>query len=50
VPAASLGDGSQVTGEAPDPATQSQDEIVRELVARGLVPAATLDDGTEITG
>jgi hypothetical protein len=26
----------------------SRDDIVRDLVARGLVPAATLDDGSEV--
>jgi hypothetical protein len=30
-------------------APRSRDDIVRDLVARGLVPAATLDDGTQIT-
>ena len=30
-------------------APRSRDDIVRDLVVRGLVPAATLDDGTQIT-
>jgi hypothetical protein len=29
---------------------RSRDDVVRDLVARGLVPAATLDDGTQIAG
>jgi hypothetical protein len=28
---------------------RSRDDVVRDLVERGLVPAATLDDGTQIT-
>ena len=28
---------------------RTRDDIVRDLVARGVVPAATLDDGTQIT-
>jgi ferric-dicitrate binding protein FerR (iron transport regulator) len=32
------------------PVPQSQDDTVRELVERGLVPAASLSDGTQITG
>jgi ferric-dicitrate binding protein FerR (iron transport regulator) len=32
------------------PVPRSQDDTVRELVERGLVPAATLSDGTQITG
>ena len=38
---------------SPDPACDrhaTHDDIVRDLVARGLVPGATLDDGTQITG
>ena len=31
------------------PGTATRDDIVRDLVARGVVPAATLDDGTQIT-
>ena len=31
-------------------APRSRDDVVRDLVERGLVPAATLDDGTQITG
>ena len=31
-----------------DPAPRTQDEVVRDLVSRGLVPAATLDDGSQI--
>ena len=31
------------------PASRSRDDVVRDLVARGIVPAATLDDGTQIT-
>ena len=33
-----------------EPAPRTRDDIVRDLVARGVVPAATLDDGTQITG
>src|SRR4051794_36835015 len=33
------------TGE---PASRSRDDVVRDLVARGIVPAATLDDGSQI--
>ncbi len=29
-------------------APSSRDEVVRDLVERGLIPAATLDDGTQI--
>lgn len=29
---------------------RTRDDILRDLVARGVVPAATLDDGTLITG
>ena len=29
--------------------SRSRDDVVRDLVERGLVPAATLDDGTQIT-
>ena len=29
--------------------SRSTDDIVRDLVNRGLVPAATLNDGTQIT-
>jgi len=32
-----------------EPAPRTRDDIVRDLVARGVVPAATLDDGTQIT-
>ena len=47
MPAASLGDdGSQIVGR--QLATPSQDEIVRDLVERRLVPAASLDDGSRI--
>ncbi len=31
-------------------ASRTRDDVVRDLVDRGLVPAATLDDGTQITG
>jgi hypothetical protein len=30
-------------------ASRSRDDVVRDLVIRGIVPAATLDDGTQIT-
>ena len=30
-----------------EPASRSRNDIVRDLVARGVVPAATLDDGTQ---
>ena len=30
-------------------ASRSRDDVVRDLVTRGIVPAATLDDGTQIT-
>ena len=33
-----------------EPAPRTRDDIVRDLVERGVVPAATLDDGTQITG
>jgi hypothetical protein len=49
VPAATLDDGTVITGPGLQP-TRTHDDIVRDLVARGLVPAATLDDGTQITG
>ena len=49
VPAATLGDGSHITGTPLDATSQSHDEFVRDLVARGLVPAATLEDGSQIT-
>jgi hypothetical protein len=32
------------------PVERSQDDNVRDLVERGLVPAASLSDGTEISG
>ena len=50
VPAATLDDGTQITGPGFEPAPRTRDDIVRDLVARGVVPAATLDDGTQITG
>jgi hypothetical protein len=50
VPAASLDDGTQISGPALAPAPRTGDEIVRDLVARGVVPAASLDDGSQITG
>src|SRR6478609_6201446 len=31
------------------PVSRSRDDVVRDLVARGIVPAATLDDGSQIT-
>ena len=31
------------------PASRSRDDVVRDLVNRGIVPAATLDDGTQIS-
>ena len=49
VPAATLDDGTQITGPGFEPAPRTRDDIVRDLVARGVVPAATLDDGTQIT-
>ena len=50
VPAATLDDGTQITGPGFEPAPRTRDDVVRDLVARGVVPAATLDDGTQITG
>src|SRR5215218_459871 len=32
------------------PAHRSSDELVSDLVDRGLVPAASLDDGSQISG
>ena len=49
VPAATLDNGTEITGAGFDPARRSRDEVVRDLVARGVIPAATLDDGTQIT-
>ena len=49
VPAATLDDGTQITGPGFGPTPRTRDEIIRDLVARGVVPAATLDDGSQIT-
>jgi len=46
VPAAALDDGTQI---ATNTRPRSRDDIVRQLVAQGLVPAAALDDGTQIS-
>ena len=40
--------GPTRSDQTPEPARHTDDEIVRDLVARGVVPAATLDDGTQI--
>ena len=40
--------GSTQSDQTPVQAPRTQDEVVRDLVARGLVPAATVD-GTQIT-
>ena len=40
--------GPTSSDQTPEPAPRTHDEIVRDLVVRGLVPAATLDDGTQI--
>src|SRR5262245_1792597 len=50
VPAATLDDGSQVTGSRLASGPRSMDAVVRDQVARGLVPAASLDDGSQVTG
>ena len=41
--------GPTRSDQTPEPAPRTRDDIVRDLVARGVVPAATLDDGTHIT-
>jgi hypothetical protein len=41
--------GPTRSDQTPESASRTRDEIVRDLVARGVVPAATLDDGTQIT-
>jgi hypothetical protein len=48
--AAAQTDGPAPADELQQTRPQSRDEIVRDLVARGVVPAASLDDGTEIRG
>jgi len=48
VPAATLDDGTHITGPGLQP-TRTRDDVVRDLVERGLVPSASLDDGTQIT-
>ena len=47
VPAATLGDGSHITGTPLDATSQSHDEFVRDLVARGA--RARRDPGRRIT-
>ena len=42
--------GPTRSDQTPEPAPRTRDDIVRDLVDRGVVPAATLDDGTQITG
>jgi hypothetical protein len=41
--------GPTRSDQTPETAPRTRDDIVRDLVERGLVPAATLDDGTQIT-
>ena len=41
--------GPTQSDKTPVQAPRTRDDIVRDLVARGLVPAETLDDGTHIT-
>jgi len=41
--------GSTRSDQTPEPTPRSRDDIVRDLVGRGVVPAAALDDGTDIT-
>ena len=41
--------GPTRSDQTPEPAPLTRDDIVRDLVDRGVVPAATLDDGTQIT-
>jgi hypothetical protein len=48
--AAAQTDGPTSPNELQQTRSQSRDETVRDLVARGVVPAASLDDGTEISG
>jgi hypothetical protein len=48
--AAAQTDGPTPPDELQQTRSQSRDETVRDLVARGVVPAASLDDGTEISG
>ena len=40
--------GPTSSDQTPEPAPRTRDDVVRDLVDRGLVPAATLDDGTQI--
>ncbi len=42
--------GPTRSDQTPESAPRTRDDIVRDLVARGLVPAATLDDGTQVIG
>lgn len=44
----SLGTEHAGPGLGGDP--RRRDDVIRDQVARGLVPAATLSDGTQITG
>jgi hypothetical protein len=41
--------GPPRSDQEPVPASRTRDDVVRDLVARGVVTAATLDDGTQIT-
>ncbi|MEY2582096.1 MAG: hypothetical protein QOE09_1945 [Ilumatobacteraceae bacterium] len=43
------GNDQAIAEPNPVQAPRSRDDVVRDLVERGLVPAATLDDGTQIT-
>src|SRR5262245_13020526 len=42
-------DESQITNHVPTAAPRSRDDIVRDLVDRGVVPGASLSDGTQVS-
>jgi hypothetical protein len=44
------GSGQTTSDRTPEPELRTNDDIVRDLVNRGLVPAAALEDGTQIAG